>query len=464
MNDAYPQHDISFRPARLGSDLRILVFGRGPDHRTYNGSFVFTYSIAQIMSKANAASVLAAALRQFVMEPDPIPFTEPQWSFNAGNVRGMDFSKPTAIDIETDGLLGETHTPEEINIISVAFYQEGKAPLVITGQWDADDGRTKTFRPEEYATLRELLPKFEYAIYHNGKFDIRVMNRFFGITLVNSFDTMLAHHVLNIAAGDHKLKTCARRYLGAPEWEEDLGKYTKGGGHYELIPTPVLARYNGWDVYWTFKLWEFFAPQIASDDNNVMAFQLEMAAANFLLSVEQYGIPFDDSYASEYSRTLGSVMELKLLRLRRILVDKHMHKGDTFNPNSPMQVKQALATFGFYPANTKEETLIKLQEQSRDEGFTQFIDTLIEFRKASKTKGTYADGWKSKSRMGRVHPTFLVHGTSTGRLSSTGPNAQNVPRDKTVRKLVTITDRFGAGFKQSVYEYGAVGNRNAEGR
>jgi DNA polymerase I-like protein with 3'-5' exonuclease and polymerase domains len=62
-----------------------------------------------------------------------------------------------------------------------------------------------------------------------------------------------------------------------------------------------------------------------------------------------------------------------------------------------------------------------------------------------KIKSTYAEGWKKQARddgtgQYRVRPTFLVHGTSTGRLSSTGPNAQNMPREKKVRKIVALME------------------------
>lgn len=431
-DDAFPEHIIKFvQWNNLDLDAKVLVMGRAPEGKYQGITWVHTYSVAQIMSKANAASVFKAALRQFLEEPEPIPFKKPT-KLPSEIVRLFRFDKPVAIDIETSGNLGKTHTPEEVGIISVAFYQpEMHEPRVVVGPWNAEQGKHDDLTEKQVADLFEQLPKFEKAIYHNGKFDIRVMNRVFGIELVNWFDTMLAHHVLNIAAGDHKLKTAARRYLGAPEWEADLSKYTKGGGHYELIPTDKLVAYNGWDVYWTYKLWEFLAPQIEADENNQKAFMLEMAEADFLLPVEQYGIPYDLDYADEFSVELTDQAQESLWELRR-LSDVPM-----LNPNSPQQVKAALGIWGIEVDSTNEATLLAVQEELNESSDDyKFIERLLEYRGLMKVQSTYINGWASKVRNGRVHPTFLVHGTSTGRLSSTGPNAQNMPRDKKIRRLV----------------------------
>jgi DNA polymerase I-like protein with 3'-5' exonuclease and polymerase domains len=427
VDDAYPEHKISFQQW-VGVEGKVLAFGKGPEHN-YGCEVIFTYSVAQIMSKANAASVLKAALRQFIEEPEPIPFDRPKdGSFTIIN-EFFDFDAPTVIDIETSGNLGKEDTPEDIGIISVGIYQEGLPPQVFRGVWDAD--RTLDLHVYMRNRLKQILPRFTKAIYHNGKFDTRVLNRVLGIKLHVWFDTMLAHHVLNIAAGIHDLKSLARRYLGAPEWETDLSKYTKGGGHYEYIPTDKLIEYNGWDVYWTYKLWEFLAPQIEADDANQRALMIEMAAAEFLLEVENYGIPFDSDYAESYGKELQEGMDRELASMRTLL------GSTTYNPNSPHQVKAVLGNFGIVVPNTLADTLQEvLDGLSHGDTAAQYLMSQLEYKKLTKIYGTYVKGWSNKVRDGRVRASYLIHGTSTGRLSSTSPNAQNVPRDKHIRKLV----------------------------
>lgn len=433
VDNAYPEHTIKFQHYALLPIGKTLVFGsKGPSGNRMWREFVHTYSIAQIMAKPNAATVLASAVRQFVQEPEKVPFEAPIYMYSAHSIsETLDPDKPTAIDIETDGNLGKMHTPEEVNVISIAFYQEGHPPIVLVA--GSHEGRMFPLARTSENT-RKLLSSFKYGIYHNGKFDTRVMNRYFGVQLCVWFDTMLAHHTLNIAAGEHGLKPLAQRYLNAPEWEGDLKKYTRGGGHYELIPLPKLVEYNGWDVYWTYKLFELFGPQIEADEEAEKAFMFEMRAAKFLLEVEKYGIPFDNGYADDYDVKLTKEIEKLIACMRVSLSDEN------YNPNSPQQVVRALHSLGISVTGTDAKKILKpyLEENEDSMGpvAKAFLEWHLQFKELDKRRGTYARGWAKASRKGRVHPTFLVHGTSTGRLSSTSPNAQNVPRDKTVRKLV----------------------------
>jgi len=433
VDDAYPEHTIKFKPFDEFFDLEVLVFGKVSEFFPTNElKIVYTYSIAQMMSKANAASVIKSALRQFIEAPDPIPFGHVMHSVWSTWIEStFDFAAPTAIDIETSGNLGKTHTAEEVGIISVAFYQAGKSPFVVHGDWDNINNTTRDIQGAQLEELKRVIVKFTKGIYHNGKFDVRVLNRVLGVKLNVWFDTMLAHHVLNIAAGDHKLKTAARRYLGAPEWEEDLKKYLKNGGHYERIPILKLVDYNGYDVYWTYKLWEFFAPQIEADDNAQRALMVESAAADFLLDVENYGIPLDLEYAEAYGKDLDAEMAKELEYMRSIVND------DKYNPNSPVQVKARLLFWDIQVKTTREPELQAVLDERDDDGpWRMFLESHLRYKKLSKINGTYVKGWASRSRNERVHPTYLVHGTSTGRLSSTNPNAQNMPRDKQIRKVV----------------------------
>lgn len=440
MDDSFPEHTIKFTPwdkARrpVEYDGAVLIFGRAPEGAVISGTrYVYTYSVAQVMAKSNVASVLKAAVQQVIQRQEPVPFDRPMWTTDVEWLFSvLDPTKPTAIDIETSGNLGVTHTPEEVGIISVAFYQAGHPPVVVVCNWD--ELGSGELRPHQIADLATAMPLFTKAIYHNGKFDTRVLNRILGVKLCVWFDTMLAHHVLNQAAGEHGLKPLARRYLGAPEWEEGLSKYTLKGGHYERIPTTKLVEYNGWDVYWTYKLFEFLEPQIMADEDAEKALTFELQAANFLLSLEKVGIPFDMDYARDFGLEQDSHMASAKHTLRAIT------NQPEFNPNSPKQVKEWLDNTGYTTDKTNEESIGLVRERAtvnNDKHVVDFCDRLMEFRKANKIQGTYIKGWSSKVRDGRVHPTFLVHGTSTGRLSSTAPNAQNVPRDKKIRKLVTI--------------------------
>ena len=435
--------DVRFQewyPGYSGAD-KVLVFGNMTAPGRYNTEFVHTYSIAQMMSKPNAMTVISTSLKLYFSEPVAPPFSRPSLPLHVGLSPadcGFHYDQPVVIDIETDGNLGKTHTPEDVNIISIALYQpnryaylDGRAPSVV---WcNGDENGTLPLAQTALDMFARELPKFTKAIYHNGKFDTRVLNRVLGVKLCVWFDTMLAHHALNHAAGMHGLKELAHRYLGAPDWEGDIKKYTKGGGHYENIPRSKIADYNGWDVYWTYKLYELLEPMIQVDENSQMAFMVEMSYADFLLEVEANGIPFDTEAAVKLSQEQEIIMVVNQAALAVLT------KREGFNPNSPIQVKAWLKEQHWTVAKTDQETIEDiLNRTTEDNPVHTFCELLLAYRKAAKIKSTYAEGWMKSARKGRVHPTFLVHGTTTGRLSSTSPNAQNMPRNKMIRKIVSV--------------------------
>lgn len=432
--------DVKFKEATsFVTGDKVLVFGsRAPEGMWEGIEFIHTYSIAQIMAKANAVTVLTASLQMYFNgkhEPGVIPV----WNTV---IDRWEFDVPTAIDIETSGNLGVTHTPEEVELLSVALYQETDRrinPVTIMNNDGGIEG-TVPLSQLQIEHLSRVLPKFTKAIYHNGKFDTRVLNRILGVKLCVWADTMLMHHTLNHAAGMHGLKELAQRYLGAPDWEAGISKFTKGGGHYELIPFNELVKYNGWDVYWTYQLWKLFAPQIEVDDDYIMTYEFELAIADMLLDVEMAGIPFSASAAEALESENLLKMEEELAVLREVA-------GENFNPNSPKQVKSVLNdTFACAVASTNEATLQQVIEQNEGRGVATWCTSLLEYRGLAKQNSTYAKGWGKQARQLdgdeqlRVRPTFLVHGTSTGRLSSTGPNAQNMPREKRVRSIVRIEE------------------------
>ena len=302
----------------------------------------------------------------------------------------------------------------------------------------ADDGRAYAFSfngigaadtaSRIFEKLGEQATKY---IYHNGKFDIRVLERVLGRKLRVDEDSMLLHHVLYQAASSHGLKVLAMRYLGAHDWEDDIKKYLKKGEGYETIPPEILAEYNYWDVYYTYNLWLFLTQQMI-DENTEKAYRMELRASEFLLRVEQRGIPIDMEALDDLERDAEHRADLAMENMREIV------GNDNFNPNSPKQVKETYAAaYGIDLPGTSVDVIRPLTEHYNS-SVSEFSQELLDFRENNKIARTYARGWRKLTRNGRVHPTFLIHGTSTGRLSSSSPNAQNIPRSKRVRRMVGV--------------------------
>lgn len=419
---------------------KVLVLGNeGPPGLWEGFDFQFTYSAKQFESKANAATVFNAAMDNYFGTVQGLPDTIEYRGYHSTHhlqqfvVQNFDLSQPIAVDVETGGVLGETVTSRTAPMICIAFAQ-GKYAVALETNPDNNDPFTMDIKLE---WLRSLLPKIEKPIFHNGKFDIQVIESNTGVRMPNWFDTMLAHHVLNHAAREHGLKPVCKRYFNAPDWEADIKQWIKGQSKdYSVIPYNVLSRYNCYDVLWTYRLWQKLSVEIESDEQAQMAFYLEMQMAEFLSDVEAVGIPFSGREADSLDAVYSNQAHLASLRLGHITGD------GLFNPGSPKQVKEWLeGKLGYPIASTAEESIEIIKAEALNPDVIQFCVYLIEWRKAKKMQGTYLKPWAEASSIegdSRVHPTFHVHGTTTGRLSSSNPNAQNVPRDKTIRKMVTI--------------------------
>jgi DNA polymerase I-like protein with 3'-5' exonuclease and polymerase domains len=440
----YPPQTFQFEDimsAGVNPWSKVLVFGAVKSKAVYFSGdleLIHTYSMAQIATKANAISVLKAALDQFYL-----PQKQHPKSILWGGLGRLDPAQPMVVDIETSGNL-DTQTPEQVGIISMCFYQNGKWAKWVGHQHKHDgfcDPKCKrevndiVFNEEQ----KQILALIEYPIWHNGKFDIRVIEANTSVRMPNFFDTMLAHHVLNQAAGQHKLKPLCRQYLGAPEWEADLSKYTVGGAHYENIPLDILITYNGWDVYWTWELWQYLQPQILADDNASRAYMVEMAASEMLLDVEQFGFAFDVKYAQVLDLDMSADLSKRVLNLQLFCnhIGVTFKTAKPFNPGSWQQVQAVIShTEGKpYTDSTDEKHLMKLRKKTTTNGTINFIDELLEYRGVKIAHSTFVKGALDRQVDGRIHTTFLIHGTSTGRLSSSGPNIQNIPREKKYRSL-----------------------------
>lgn len=422
----------------------MLVLGSQGPASGWGSGLQYTYSAKQFETKANAKTVFFAALDNYfgLVEGLPSELSMKQlWTaqfFKVYTLRDFDLTEPIAIDVETGGTLGGDVTARTAPMLTIALAQGENAVVLKMVRGFEETEYVHQLRVESNLRyLRWFLGKVEKPIFHNGKFDIAVIENNVGIRMPNWFDTMLAHHVLNIAAREHGLKALCRRYFDAPDWEADIKQWIKGKNQdYSTIPARTLAQYNMYDVLWTYRLWQKLSIEIEADEDAERALYLEMQTADFLYDVEKVGIPVSEDQIDKLLVHYGDEAGEALDRLRSLTLRPE------FNPNSPKQVKEFLESEGLFFPSTNEETIDLIAESA--EGLVlEFCVELIKFRKAKKMSGTYVNGWWKAAVVeqdSRAHPTFHVHGTVTGRLSSSEPNAQNVPRDKTIRKMVTIDE------------------------
>ena len=278
--------------------------------------------------------------------------------------------------------------------------------------------------------LEALRPILESADYpkalQNAKFD-RLVLRCQGIKLAGVvFDPMLASYVLN-PDSNHNLSDLAVRYLGltAKSYAELVPKGKTIGD----LDIPTVADYCGMDVHSTFKL----VPKLREElEKNPVLYKLvlevEQPLEPVLAQMEYTGVRINTAYLQELSQQL----EVDLAKFEQQV---YGIAGEKFNLGSPKQLSQIL--FEKLKLSTKSSrkiqtgystdaaTLEKLQEVDT----TGIIDAIIEYRTLSKLKSTYVDSLPTLVRPDtqRVHTDFNQTVTSTGRLSSSNPNLQNIP-------------------------------------
>ena len=306
--------------------------------------------------------------------------------------------------------------PDRYRLLCIGIsYRRGAA--IVLGERACESGRVRH--------KLQLLLENKQIIAQNGKFDLAGLRSIGKGKL--SFDTMLAHYCLDERRGTHSLDQLAVEYLGAPNWKDEIKRYLPTSKNYADVPREVLYKYNAYDVANTLLLKEVFAEKLKQQGLwDLHDFLVECSGT--LLEMELAGVAVDEEYLEQAEKQA-------LEDLDRLETDLSYWVE---NPRSPKQVAQALKDLGARVASTDRETLEFLQEKAarkNDEDLLRFTTLMLEYRKEHKLYGTYIKGIRQRIYRGRVHPTFLLHGTVTGRLSSRNPNLQNIPRESQIRRL-----------------------------
>jgi DNA polymerase I-like protein with 3'-5' exonuclease and polymerase domains len=379
----------------------VLSFGK-------RGKGVYTLSPKQMLVVPNAVSVLTQSLKVY-RDGYPLPkyrynvVSDPQEVIEwLPKMIDQTFDKPVALDTEWD---------KDGNVISFAMYYGYTQTATVFSE-------EVMTNPVARTAVYDYVARHYYTIWANGKADQVTIARSTGKRVPCWFDTMLAHHSLHPSAtGQHGLKEMAERTFGVEDWDKDLYKYSGKGdkADYGKVPREMLYEYNGYDVYYTFWLYDYFLALVEEHP----AFWYEVKWANAFVEVETYGIKVDLDHALDMKERLEREAQEPL----RVLQEEYGLE----NPNSPVQVKRALAASGLNLKSTEAKVL----EEHSDH---PLVATLLHYRKLTKQISTYYGAYeKYADEDGIVHPTFNIHGTGSGRTSCSRPNVQNQPRDVNIR-------------------------------
>ncbi|HVK11656.1 MAG TPA: DNA polymerase I, partial [Gemmataceae bacterium] len=282
------------------------------------------------------------------------------------------------------------------------------------------------------ATLAALKPIFEdpkvAKVNQNIKYDWLLL-RSHGVDLRGvAGDPMVADYLLHSGERSHGLDELARRYLAHENISitELIGKGKKQIGIDE-VPVEQVRDYACEDADAAWRLAEMLEPELGKEKLRKLYDEVEVPLIEVLQEMEfngvRLGVPLLQKLSGEMEKTLATI-EAKA----------HELAGKPFNTASPKQLREVLFDRMKLPIQKRTGTT---NEPSTDQESLERLaalghelpKTIIEYRQVSKLKGTYVDALPAlvNPKTGRVHTSFNQTVASTGRLSSSDPNLQNIP-------------------------------------
>jgi DNA polymerase-1 len=317
------------------------------------------------------------------------------------------------------------------------------------GSFDFGEGDLKQISiSEALAVLRPLLEdKAVLKVGQNLKYDYLVLKRH-GVTLASIDDTMLLSYALDAGRGQHGMDTLAERHL----------KYTcmpftqvleyapgakRGDKTFAQVPLDKATEYAAEDADVTLRLWMALKPRLAAEQLTTVYETLERPMVAVLADMERMGIKVDASILSR----LTSAFAQRTAQLESEIYELAGHK---FNLGSPKQLGEFLFDNLKLPGGRKTksgqwETRAGLLDdlaarEDLPEQHRQLINVMLEWRQLTKLTSTYTQALPQyvDADTGRIHTSYALASTTTGRLASTDPNLQNIPiRTKEGREIRT---------------------------
>ena len=328
--------------------------------------------------------------------------------------------KYVAFDTETDGL-----DAMSCQLVGLSMALTDGRSCYLPLAHDDDDNQL-----DRHWVLTQLAAVFGndqlYMVGQNLKFDMHVLARY-GVNIACQLgDTMLQSYCLD-ATRRQDLDSLARRFLSwqAISFEDIVGK-GKNQKTFNQIPVDQAAAYAAEDAWLAMRLDQLLTPQLRNQEAVWQVYQqIEMPLMPAIQAMEQNGVLIDSDKLNAQSRQL----EEKLIELATICYEL---SGLKFNINSPKQLQVVLFEHLQLPsskktaggqASTSEEILSELAHDY------ELPQRILDYRSLKKLQSTYTDKLPQlvHPNTGRLHSSFHQAVTSTGRLSSSRPNLQNIP-------------------------------------
>ena len=352
-------------------------------------------------------------------------------------------SDKLVVDIETTSL-----SPRKGAVLGIALSTKSHEGIYVTAEV-----------AEIYIEELAQIFKEKICIFHNSKFDMSFLKYEFGFEFPRFEDTMLLHYCLEETVGTHGLKPLALRFTDLGDYEKELDDYKKTFArknkikledfNYGMLPVDILAPYACKDADGTFQLYDKFYPLVSGNEKFSKLYEeILKPATTSLAELENNGGPISidhandlhDNYEIDIEECINEIsMDEAVKRFERI------HEK-TFNPNSTMQLREVF--FNILKLRSTKKTATGAQSTDKEvlaELDHPLSDAILDLREKTKLSNTYIRNiLKGLDKDYRLRSSFNVHGTTSGRLSSSGTlNYQNIPRDnKDIKKLFRAREGF----------------------
>jgi DNA polymerase-1 len=337
--------------------------------------------------------------------------------------------------------------------LAVAAGEACYIPLGHTGPsgdlFGGDDNRPQQLdATEALALLRPMLEDPSVLkIGQNIKYDVLVMRRR-GIEVAPFDDTMLLSYSLDGGRGQHGMDALAERHLGhmCMTFAQAMGHAPgakKSDKTFAAMPLDKATEYAAEDADVTMRLWMALKPRLAPERMTTVYETLERPLVPVIVAMEHAGIKVDREILSRLSNAFAQ----RTVRLEEEINGLVGHK---FNLGSPKQLGELLFDRLKLPGGKKtksgqwETRATLLDDLAANEEIhgdaRRLINTMLEWRQMTKLKSTYTDALPAyiNDATGRIHTSYALGATSTGRLASSDPNLQNIPiRTKEGREIRT---------------------------
>lgn len=377
------------------------------------------------------------------------------------------FSQTVACDIETTGL---NFLDDRILRIGI---NDGFCTYIL------NEGALR-FHKEIYQLLKSLK-----LVFHNGTFDTKFLKKYTGHWLPIHGDTLLMAYSMNEVFSNHeyggyKLNRLAPLFLGVEPWKDEVQEWVKSHA-WDNVPHAMLNKYLNKDCFYTFRLHELWESQVPGYyytrllplvsltrrieyrgieqdpewiKNKIVSLDPEIEILRTELNAEITPHMKAALIKSSLSKTYDKISEyVKSKNEKRIKFWaarlRKESKEFQYSPDSVPQTKIVLSYILGYPVTKTDSDFLELNETN------EFCKHLLEYRKLTKLRANFTKDLRWSD--GRVHTSFNVHGTVGGRLSSSKPNLQQLP--KAMRPQFRASDGMvliAADYSQLEYKVGVA--------